>query len=191
MFFSADNPYMTDSSIGPPTPPPSVPASGSSSPGDLAPPPTSARCSKSPDGRSEDVDHNVRSAKRRRLSQEAEAPHPEETDIALESDDEWQVIRKDSKKSVIADANGSVKTEPEDGELDELMDGDDSQDSESNVTAVDKSSSPPCSPNSSTPCPPRSNISISHIDLLFQATPDKLICRMCLSVLLPSCCTPY
>jgi hypothetical protein len=188
MFFSADNPYMNDSSLGPPTPPPSVFVSDSSSPGNPAPPSASARCSKSPDGEPEDVGHNVRTAKRRRLSQEAEAPPHQGTDIALESDDEWQVIRKDSRKPVISDANGAVKTEPEDGELDELVDGDESQDSDSNVTAVDKSSSsPPYIPNSSTPCPPRSNISISHIDLLFQATPDKLICRMCLSVLLPSC----
>ena len=112
------------------------------------------------------------------MSQEWETSQGE-ADI---SDNDWQFVSKESEMPDIADGSGVVKVETEDPELDELMEADDGRDSDSNTTVVDKSSFPTCTSTSRSQSVPHSNISISHIDLLYQATPDKLICRMCLSV---------
>ena len=93
-----------------------------------------------------------------------------EADMEMESEDEWQVVTKGRDRS----ADCVVKDEAEEAEcVDELTDSEVRRDS--CVMALKQLPLPPTSPTQS-----RSNISISHIDLLYQATPEKMICRMCL-----------
>jgi hypothetical protein len=128
----------------------------------------------------EDED-GTRSPKRRRMSKELDGDNvclnlnlntgEGDADMEVEMDggeDGWHVVSKDPP----------VQTKGCDVVVkEECVDDMDMKDKDG--VGV-KSFTPPVCPTTTTTV--RSNISISHIDLLYQATPDRMICRMCLYV---------